>query len=215
MSTSVTWPFAQDLADAMHATKRYINKRATEEHWKYRTQTGRGGTRKKYNPFALPADVQAAYYESIGVDANAAQAQYKLADVPVKAVTLKNHNCRSAVSSPLYKMEAATEAARKIAYAREKIVLAFDENPNIEQFLLDYNGGKVAAEARETLGGKHVGRATLRNWTAKYQAGGVASLLPQYKKGDGSGASFNQHTRDLIWMLYLNLKKPTVADVLR
>ena len=88
------WLSANDIAQILEATKRWINNRAKDEHWAYRSYAVRGGKERRYHLADLPEDIQAAYAAGIQTTFEELQRQLNPDLKTEKKVIISRYNGR-------------------------------------------------------------------------------------------------------------------------
>jgi hypothetical protein len=213
---------ASDIANLLVTTKRWVNNRAKNEQWPYRSYTVRGGKQKRFHLADLPEDIQRAYAASVNMDLPALQAE--LTPVPKAAakVTVDGYACRSAGGKTYKTLEQCTEAELAIARNRQKIIGAYErarrDGINAQRFVALYNEGKILPEVKARLGRRGEPKDYRRFYDTRlkpYAPAGLAGPAPQYKKRGGHGGSLSQEVKNLLEYLYLDTNRPGVADTVR
>ena len=211
---------ASEIARLLCTSIRWIQKRAVNERWTSRTERAKGGERRLYQTSALPEDIQAAYAASLKLSLQELQSRLQPASIHEKKINIPRYNGRGAKIKETKPIEATADGDLQIAAARAKLIDAYNASGlSVAQFIAAYENGVAAPELRERLGrwgNIHSPSNFYTNWLARYEQCGLAGLAPQYaKKRGGSGASLDDKAKNIIEVLYLDLRKPSVASVER
>ncbi|MEW6352466.1 MAG: Mu transposase C-terminal domain-containing protein [Thermodesulfobacteriota bacterium] len=166
-----------ELATVLGLTKRAVNKRASQECWRFEKAKGRGPGRRAFLVSSLPVDIQrrvlAAQCE---VPAELAECLPASGADPDRA-----KECLSA-------WEEAPEGKRERARIRLEVVRALEEfkartERGIRPFIKEYGERKIKLGDEVYKELPTVTRSKLAEWVERYQTDGIAGLVS--RKGSG------------------------------
>lgn len=169
------WVTTKELSSALDYTPRWINKKAEEENWPFKTVggKGRGGKVKVYAFEGLPKSVQT----SLTIFRREALALQKSTEL------------KELHEYPKYQQEIAENRFYLIEKYKERLLDARSTDPTasrakvMAKFCSDYSQGLVNERVQKKI--TSLSPRTLMRWIGDYEDLGISGLVPAYGKRAG------------------------------